>query len=36
MSSNDWFSVAVIILILRPPIDVVARALADRIKRGAK
>lgn len=36
MSDNDWLTVLLIIVVLRPPIDVVARALADRIKRGSK
>lgn len=36
MNANDWFYLTAIILILRPPIDVVVRALAERIKRGAK
>lgn len=36
MSANDWFYLTAIILILRPPIDMVARAAAERIKRGAK
>lgn len=33
MSENDWFFLAVIVLILRPDLDVIARAVADRIKR---
>lgn len=36
MSENDWLTALLIIVVLRPPIDMVARALADRIKRGQK
>lgn len=34
MSDNDWVVLAFIVLILRPDIDLIARAVAERIKRG--
>lgn len=36
MTENDWFLLVVALVVMRPPIDVVARALADRIKRQPK
>lgn len=36
MSDNAWFTVLVILIIFRGDVNLIARAVAERIKRGKK